>query len=112
LAVEKLLDGEAAAITRKVIERALEGDSTALRLCMERIAPARRDRHISFAMAAIESAPDAVKAHGALIAAVAEARITPSEAAELAKLIDGYVRALQATEFEARLSRLEAAQSR
>jgi Family of unknown function (DUF5681) len=37
LAAEALLDGEAAALTRKAIERALEGDATAMRLCLERI---------------------------------------------------------------------------
>ena len=34
-----LLDGEARALTRKAIERALAGDVTALRLCLERIVP-------------------------------------------------------------------------
>ena len=42
LAAEALLDGEAAALTRKAIERALEGDGVAVRLCLERILPARR----------------------------------------------------------------------
>lgn len=35
-----LLDGESQAITRKAVELALEGDVTALRLCLERIIPA------------------------------------------------------------------------
>lgn len=38
-----LLDGEAGALTRKAVEMALAGDTTALRLCLERIAPPRRD---------------------------------------------------------------------
>jgi Family of unknown function (DUF5681) len=36
MAVEALLDGEANAIARKAVERALEGDMAALRLCLER----------------------------------------------------------------------------
>jgi hypothetical protein len=44
LAVDALLDGEADAITRKAIEMAKEGDTVALRLCLDRIAPARKDR--------------------------------------------------------------------
>ena len=35
-----LLEGESEAITRKAVELALEGDVTALRLCIERIVPA------------------------------------------------------------------------
>jgi hypothetical protein len=38
------LDGEAEALTRKAIERALEGDTTALRLCLDRLLPPRKDR--------------------------------------------------------------------
>lgn len=38
-AVEALLDGEAEALTRKAIERALEGDTTALCLCLDRLLP-------------------------------------------------------------------------
>ena len=39
LAMEILLDGEADRLTRKVVEMALAGDTTALRLCLERIMP-------------------------------------------------------------------------
>ena len=42
LAVDALLDGEADAITRKAIEMAKAGDSIALRLCLDRIAPSAR----------------------------------------------------------------------
>jgi Family of unknown function (DUF5681) len=39
LLAEALLDGEAEALTRKAIEKALEGDGMALRLCLERVLP-------------------------------------------------------------------------
>src|SRR5689334_3084270 len=44
LAAEALLDGEAEALTRKAIEMALAGESTALRLCLNRILSPRRER--------------------------------------------------------------------
>ena len=88
--MEQLLDGEAEAIVRKAVEKAKEGDSIALRLCLERIVPPRRDRPISFALPTITTAADAMKATGALIAAVVS-EVTPSEAAELSKLIKGYL---------------------
>ena len=44
LAVDALLDGEAETLTRKAIELAKTGDVTALRLCLDRIAPVRKDR--------------------------------------------------------------------
>jgi hypothetical protein len=50
LAVESLLEGEAEKLTRKVIRLALAGDTTALRLCLERIAPVRRGRPVRIAL--------------------------------------------------------------
>jgi len=41
LAAEALLDGEAEALTRKAIELALEGNIFALKICLDRILPAR-----------------------------------------------------------------------
>ena len=40
IAIESLLQGQAEALTQTAVTKALEGDSVALRLCMERIAPA------------------------------------------------------------------------
>jgi hypothetical protein len=47
LAAEVLLDGEAEQLTRKAVELALGGDTTALRLCLDRIIPPRRERPVS-----------------------------------------------------------------
>jgi hypothetical protein len=107
LAVDALLDGEADAITRKAIEMAKEGDTVALRLCLDRIAPVRKDRPVTFALPAIEATADVVKASAALLQAVASGELTPSEAAELGKLVEAHVRAIEATEIEERLKRLE-----
>ena len=108
LAVDALLDGEAEAITRKAIEMAKDGDAVALRLCLDRIAPARRDRPIPFALPPIETTADLTKATAALLAAVAAGDLTPSEAAELGKLVDAHARAIEITAIHERLSRLEA----
>ena len=55
LAVEALLDGEAEGLTRKAIEVAMEGDVTALRLCLDRLAPARKDATVSFQLPRMET---------------------------------------------------------
>ena len=107
LAVEVLLDGEAETITRKAIELAKGGDITAMRLCLERIIPARKDRPVSFSLPQIQTAADTVKASAALLNAVAAGELTPSEAAELGKLVAAHVQAIQAVELEARITRLE-----
>lgn len=107
-AMEALLEGEAEPLTRKAVELALAGDMTALRLCLDRLMPPRRDRHVAFALPKLEAAADAVQASAALVEAVAKGELTPSEAAELSKLVEGFTRAVEAHDHEQRLERLEA----
>ena len=45
----------------------------------------------------------------AITAAVAEGAITPGEGAEVAKVVDALVRAIEASDFDRRLTALEAA---
>ena len=110
LAMEALLAGEAEGLTRRAIELAQEGDTVALRLCLDRLMPVRKDRPVPFALPPIESTADLTKATAALLEAVAKGELTPSEAAELGKLVDAHVRAIEVTDLHDRLTRLEAAQ--
>jgi hypothetical protein len=107
LIIEKLLDDDAETIGKKAIELAKAGDSTALRLCLDRIAPARRDRHVAFALPPMNAPADAVGAVAAIVAAVAGGELTPSEAAELTKLVESYTRILESADHEERLRKLE-----
>lgn len=106
-AVLALLDGEAEALTRKAVELALEGDGAALRLCLERIAPPRRDAPVTFALPAMQSARDAAQAAAAVLAAVADGDPTPTEGAHVMALVETYRRTLETTELEARVAALE-----
>lgn len=107
LAAEALLDGEAESITRKAIDLAKAGDITAIRLCLERIIPARRDRVAAFTLPKIQAVSDAVKASTAIIEAVADGDLTPAEASEISRVIDSFTRTLEAIDFEERISKLE-----
>ena len=107
LAMEALLDGEAEALTRKAIELACEGDTVALRLCLDRLAPVRKDRHVVFDLPAIETTADLPKATNALLQAIAAGELTPSEAADIGKAVDAHVRAIEVTDIQERLARLE-----
>src|SRR6266700_889628 len=107
MALEELLDGEAEGLTRTVIGKALEGDMAALRLCLDRLLPPRRERPITFDLPKIESAKDAQAASSAILAACAAGDLSPGEATAVMDLVSTYVRTLEATELEARLSALE-----
>ena len=107
LAVEALLEGDAEALTRKAIEKALDGDMVALRLCLDRIAPAKKDVPVTFALPAMKSAADAVTAAGAILKSVADGGLTPSEGTAIAGLVETYRRALETHEIESRIAALE-----
>ena len=107
LAVEALLDGQANALTQKAIDLALGGDMAALRLCLDRILPPRKDRPVSFTLPSINSAQDAATVVSSVLAAVAAGEITPTDAAEVGKLIDSYLKAYETAELAERLERLE-----
>ncbi|SHJ24380.1 DUF5681 domain-containing protein [Wenxinia saemankumensis] len=108
-AVEELLDGEAEALTRKAVEMALGGDATAMRLCLERIAPARKDSPITFTIPDAAEAKDAGELAKAVLASVASGELTPAEGGAVMALVDGLRRTLEMTEIEARLTALEGA---
>jgi hypothetical protein len=110
MAVETLLDGEAEAIARKAIEKALEGDMVALRLCLERLLPPRRDRPVVFDLPKIEGVSDALNASSAVLTACAAGNLSPGEAVEVMGLISSHVRVLEMTDIEARLTAVEKAQ--
>ena len=107
LAVEALLDGEAEELTRKAIELAKTGDIPALRICLDRILPPRKDRPVAFELPKIESAKDAANVISAVLGAVSSGEITPADAGEITKLLDAYVKAFETAELAKRIEHLE-----
>ena len=106
-AAEALLDGESEGLTRKAIELALGGDTTALRLCLERIAPPRKDAFVSFQMPEMMQAADASTAMAGIVHAVADGDLTPREGATVAGLIEAFRRTLETEDLERRVLALE-----
>ncbi|AXI56485.1 hypothetical protein C1J05_20015 [Sulfitobacter sp. JL08] len=107
-ATQRLIDDQSEAITQKAIEMALAGDTVALRLCIERIAPARKDAPVEFNLPNVETARDAAQAASALLRAVSEGAVTPLEGATVMGLLEQYRRTLEASDFEKRIEALEA----
>src|SRR5260370_39233586 len=100
-------DGEAVVLA--VVEAAKGGDMTAARLVLDRIAPARRGRPISFPLPSIETTADTTKAMGAVLASMAAGGLTPDEATAVASVIEAERRAIQTQELEERVIALEPA---
>lgn len=107
LAMQALLDGEAEALTRKAIEMAQEGDPVALRMCLDRLLPVRKDRPVAFEMPAIATTADMPKATAAVLAAVASGEITPSEAADIGRAVEAHAKTIEVRDLQDRIERLE-----
>ena len=107
LAAQALLEGEAEVLTRKVVELAKEGNPMALRFCLERLLPPRKDRPINFTLPKIKGAEDLAKTLGAILEAVAKGEITPAEGQILAGILEAYRKGLETADLEARVSALE-----
>lgn len=107
LAAERLLEGEAAALTRKAVALALAGDPVALRLCLDRIIAPRRERTVRLALPPVRNAGDLGGAMDAIAAAAARGGITPAEAVDFGQLVEIMVRAAETSDFDRRLRMLE-----
>lgn len=79
----------------------------ALRLCLDRIAPPRKDAPVSFELPPIKTAADTVTASSALLDAVAAGEVTPDEAGRVMALLTAHRTLVEAGDLEARIAALE-----
>lgn len=107
LAAQALLEGEAQKLTRKAIDLALEGDTLALRLCLERLLPPCKGRPITIKLPRMQSGKDASQVVSTVIEAVGKGNITLGEGRALIDLVESFLRIHQLEEIEGRLTELE-----
>lgn len=87
IACEELLEGEGEKLTRKAIDLALSGDTTALKICLDRIMPARKGRPL----------PKLERAEGenpveTLLRAVLDGHVTPEEGRDVVSMVESAAR--------------------
>jgi hypothetical protein len=107
ITLQSLLDEEGEAITRKAIELAKKGDSTAMRLVIERLIPPTRERRVSLPLPMVTTAADTTAALGAVLEGVARGELTPSEGQALAGLLESQRRNIETLDLESRLAAIE-----
>jgi len=107
IALEALLDGESEALMEKIIAFAKMGDDIAMRLCVERMMPPRRERPVPLRLPRIESEADARRATSDIIEAMSEGEVTPKEADQLLRAVAGAGCIMQSIEIAARLNWME-----
>ena len=100
-AMQVLLDAEAQALTHKAVELALEGNTAALRMCLDRLMVPRRDRAAPLAMQPVRDAGDLAPAMATIMTAAGRGEISPGEGLVYARLVDILLKAIDAHGFRA-----------
>ena len=111
LLAEQLLDGEAEQLTRQVVNLAKKGNIQALRLCLERLIPIRKERSIELDLPPARNVAEIAASYQSILAAAGEGRITPGEALALSAILSSHARVLESVGWEHRIERLEAFKS-
>ncbi|SRR6266404_50488 len=106
-AIETLLDDDGIQLMRELIRKAVAGNITALRLCIERRIPVHRERALPVRIPAAQTAVQITRALGAVLNALSEGQLTPGEAQKLAAILESQRKAIETGEFEERLNHIE-----
>ncbi len=94
-----------------VLEKALDGDLVALKLCLERLCPAQKELPLpAVNIPEIKTPEDLPKATEALMKAAASGSMTPSALTALTAVVKAHVDALQTADLAERIRKLEGAQ--
>jgi hypothetical protein len=84
-----------------------QGNPTAMRLCMERVMPARRHRALRFKLPPVKTMADVDAASESVVGAVARGQLTPAEGQAFSLMLEGRRRVIETQELELRIRALE-----
>lgn len=107
-AVQDLLEGEVESLTRKAIEQALDGNTMALKLCLDRISPILKPRSlpIQIDMPPPQNLADTARA---FVMAAAAGAMEPETAAQLVSAVANIARVEEIEQLKDRIQSLERA---
>jgi hypothetical protein len=105
--LEQIASSDLDAVVKAVLKKAKEGDTTAARLLLDRVWPAPKSRKVTIDVPAITNSGDLVKAMSAITAAMAGGEIDPSEAQQIAAVLEGHRKIIDTVELAERIAALE-----
>jgi hypothetical protein len=111
-AIEQLAEGHAESLGEKVMELALGGDVTCLRMMLDRVCPIRKGRPVNVDMPPIRSSHDFFAAIAAIWTAIGEGRLTADEAAALSIVMGRSIQAIELHDVVRRIAALEEARGK
>lgn len=107
LAIERLLEGESEAVVRKLSQLAKKGESTAMRLFMERVCPVRRERPVNLDLPEIHTADDVAAAFRTVMQALAHGDVTTDQAERIIRFLEFGRKLIETQDLATRLAKVE-----
>lgn len=101
----ELLEPHASELVKKAVELALAGDTTSLRLCLERIVPSIKSQDEPVVLGKLEGTLP--EQGSAIVAAMGAGQISPSEAAIMLQALAAQARIVEIDDLEKRVTTLE-----
>lgn len=106
--VRQLLEPKRAELVQKAVDMALAGDATALRICIDRLAPPARGEAAPVHIPALASAATLTDKATALLHAIGDGQVAPDTGAALLNALAAACRVAELDELARRLAALEA----
>jgi hypothetical protein len=107
LVCQDTLDSHAETLTKRCLYMVFQGNPTAMRLCMERLMPARRQRMLQFKMPPVKTIADVAMALESVVSGVGQGQFTASEGQAIAGMLEGRRRMIETVELDLRVRALE-----
>ena len=107
LLLDRIAEGEAEAMVRKMSEIAANGDRVAARLVLGRIWSAPKGRAVEIDLPEIHKPEDLLTAHAEVVAAVSDGRLTPQDGAALSAMLETHRRAFELVAQEQKIDQLD-----
>ncbi|CDZ79880.1 hypothetical protein BN1013_00380 [Candidatus Rubidus massiliensis] len=107
LVAEQLLQGELETICRRLVQEAVEGNMQAIKMVLDRLLPPKRNIPVAIDLPKLENSSDALDAIAYVTMAVSRGNLSIDEGESLSRMIEVYVRAMEAHDYETRLSKIE-----
>lgn len=112
IAMQTLLHGEAEALTRKCVDMAMDGDTVAMRLCLERVCPPVKELPVEFTLPSVSTAEKLSKATARILKEVSLGNLTPGQGESISRLLGHHQKALEIADLDTRLKALEQAMNK
>lgn len=105
--IRQLLEPKREELVAKAVEMALGGDSIALRICIDRLAPPPKAESAPVKIPGLADALTPKEKADSIVAAVAEGQISFEAGERAMRLLGLYLQAITVTDHEARLRAIE-----